>query len=356
MPIFANARKYLLTFYLNHDTRSQQEIKMWRPKQLKKREIPKGQMSRATILNFDKMKKSFTKRNGSSLSAILFGTCMLFFFSTSKALAQKCKPDYSKLDKIEKKQIDAWYAELYETSFGDKLMKTSTVRITFSIGRMDTVNFIQLELQKQEESKENAEFESSLIGAKGNEFYFGMKNGDPLKFVAEDVTNRSKASGGLKKKFITTVMLRSSIKNENLQAVKDALTYKLIDATLIKIENGVEEDQKVKEKHGKKMMEKAVCFFNFLEEKGYWKKEKSSQQSKKTVEEKKLEKKNIEEAPANALTNDDVIAMVKLKLSDAIILQKIKVSKCKFDTTPAGLSSLSKAGVKEKIIMAMIEK
>ena len=104
------------------------------------------------------------------------------------------------------------------------------------------------------------------------------------------------------------------------------------------------------------MTEKAVCFFNFLHENGYGKKEKSSQQSKKAVEEKPVEKKNKEEAPANALTNDDVIAMVKLKLSDAIILQKIKVSKCKFDTTPAALSSLTKAGVKEKIIMAMMEK
>ena len=210
------------------------------------------------------MKKSFTKTNGTGFSSILFGTFMLFFFSTSKTLAQKCKPDYSKLDKIEKKQTNKWEAELYETSFGDKLMKTSAVRITFSIGRMDTINFIQLQLQKHEESKENAEFESSLIAAKGNEFHLGMKNGDPLKFVADDFTNRSKASGGLKKKFITTVMLGSSIKDENLQAVKDALTYNLIDATRINLENGVIIDQSVKEKHGKENDGKSCLFFQLF--------------------------------------------------------------------------------------------
>lgn len=187
------------------------------------------------------------------------------------ANAQKCKPDYSKLDKIEKKQIDAWSCELYETSLmSAALASTSSVSITFSIGRMDTSNFVQLQLQKQEESVTNAVLESTLKGAKGNEFYFGLKDGDPLKFTASEATNKTKANG-LSGKLVTTVTLSYEIKSEDIQKIKDALTGKVADAVRVKLENGLIIDQTVNEKKGKKMMEKAVCFFNFLQEKGYMK-------------------------------------------------------------------------------------
>lgn len=65
------------------------------------------------------------------------------------ANAQNCKPDYSKLDKIEKKKIDAWSCELYETSLGASMFSTSQVYITFAIGRMDNATFVQLTLQKK---------------------------------------------------------------------------------------------------------------------------------------------------------------------------------------------------------------
>ncbi|MFI5186263.1 MAG: CsgG/HfaB family protein [Chitinophagales bacterium] len=69
------------------------------------------------------------------------------------------------------------------------------------------------------------------------------------------------------------------------------------------------------------------------------------------------EERNQQEEAANLLTNDGVIEMVKLKLSDAIIIQKIKTApQWKFDTTPKALASLTKAGVSEKVITAMIEK
>ena len=96
------------------------------------------------------------------------------------------------------------------------------------------------------------------------------KDGEPLKFVADEATNQTKA-GSLSGTMLTTVELASYIKNENLQAVKDALTNKIIDAVRIKLENGFVKDQSIKEKKGEKMMEKAVCFFNFLQEKGYMK-------------------------------------------------------------------------------------
>jgi tetratricopeptide (TPR) repeat protein len=68
------------------------------------------------------------------------------------------------------------------------------------------------------------------------------------------------------------------------------------------------------------------------------------------------EEKNLKAETSNTLTNKSIVDMVKLKLPDGVIIQKIKSSKCDFDTTPEGLAILTKAGVKEKIMMAMIEK
>ncbi|HVB03749.1 MAG TPA: hypothetical protein VNE41_08510 [Chitinophagaceae bacterium] len=54
------------------------------------------------------------------------------------------------------------------------------------------------------------------------------------------------------------------------------------------------------------------------------------------------------------LTNADVIQMSADKLPPAIIIAKINHSTCKFDTSPASLSLLTKSGVDEKVIEAMI--
>lgn len=72
--------------------------------------------------------------------------------------------------------------------------------------------------------------------------------------------------------------------------------------------------------------------------------------------EKANEEKSAQAEASKTLTNDGIIEMVQLKLPESIIISKIKVSKCKFETTPDALGNLTKAGVSEKIITAMIEK
>ena len=126
-------------------------------------------------INYKSMKKIINQAVALSSKTLLFVTFLLFIFPVSKTWAQKCKPDHSKLDKIEKKQVDAWTAELFESSFGARMMNSSAVYITFSIARIDTSNFVQLQLSKAESSVRNQLFESSLKGAKGNEFFFGIK-------------------------------------------------------------------------------------------------------------------------------------------------------------------------------------
>jgi hypothetical protein len=58
-------------------------------------------------------------------------------------------------------------------------------------------------------------------------------------------------------------------------------------------------------------------------------------------------------APA-AMTNRDVIALVKAKISDDIIITKIRQSKTRFDTSTNGLVALKQAGVSDQLIAVMV--
>ncbi len=60
-------------------------------------------------------------------------------------------------------------------------------------------------------------------------------------------------------------------------------------------------------------------------------------------------------ASGQALTNDDVIKLVQLKLADSVVIAKIKSSACAFDTSVAGLSQLKQAGVSDAVLQAMVE-
>jgi hypothetical protein len=59
------------------------------------------------------------------------------------------------------------------------------------------------------------------------------------------------------------------------------------------------------------------------------------------------------EAPAEVLTNSDVVKMVKAKLGDGIVISKIKTSACNFDTSVDALVKLKEAGVSDPVIQAM---
>jgi tetratricopeptide (TPR) repeat protein len=60
-------------------------------------------------------------------------------------------------------------------------------------------------------------------------------------------------------------------------------------------------------------------------------------------------------APAQGLTNDDIIKMVQVKLGDSVIIAKIKSSACAFDTSVDGLSKLKQADVSDAVLQAMLE-
>ena len=54
-----------------------------------------------------------------------------------------------------------------------------------------------------------------------------------------------------------------------------------------------------------------------------------------------------------ALTNDDVVKMVRAQLAASVILTTIQSASTRFDLSPAGLITLKEAGVEDRIIEAM---
>jgi hypothetical protein len=55
------------------------------------------------------------------------------------------------------------------------------------------------------------------------------------------------------------------------------------------------------------------------------------------------------------LSNSDVLEMLKAGLGPDVVVAKIKTSPCDFDTSPATLESLKRAGVPNSVVMAMVE-
>ena len=54
------------------------------------------------------------------------------------------------------------------------------------------------------------------------------------------------------------------------------------------------------------------------------------------------------------MTNRDVIQLVKAKISDDVIITKIKQSKTRFDTSTQGLIALKEAGVSDQLVSVMM--
>ncbi|MDQ1593274.1 MAG: hypothetical protein QOG71_3901 [Pyrinomonadaceae bacterium] len=199
------------------------------------------------------------------MKILMVATCVLMLcFSSSHAWAQNCKPDVSQVDKISKQQQDYWLQTL----------STSEVAITISLRNGATSSSISVQIDKQEAAAtSNTQFQSPLHAEKGNQFYFGLKNGEPLAFVATSVSNNAKVSGsfmaGLSgKNLYTSVVLVADVQDKDLATLREALTRKPIDAVRILLADNVRIDKPVDDKTGNKMMEKFLCFYQSLDEKG----------------------------------------------------------------------------------------
>jgi hypothetical protein len=55
------------------------------------------------------------------------------------------------------------------------------------------------------------------------------------------------------------------------------------------------------------------------------------------------------------LTNHEILQLVKAKMSDAVVITKIKASTCRFDVSTQSLTALKEAGVSDAVLQVMIE-
>lgn len=74
---------------------------------------------------------------------------------------------------------------------------------------------------------------------------------------------------------------------------------------------------------------------------------RTDEEAKRQAEAKKKEQ---------TLTNGDVLEMIKLDISDLIVIRRIETSECDFDVSNEAIVGLGKAGVSDDVILAMMEK
>jgi len=155
------------------------------------------------------------------MKMLIVATCALMFcLSSSQAWAQTCKPDISTQDKISKQQVDIWL----------QTVSRSGVAITVFVGRRTATGAqVGVVIEKQEAAlTTNTDFQSALHAVKGNQFYFGLKNGEPLMFAASGVSNEARVSGSFMAGFtgkglVTVVQMWAFVENKDLAALREAL-------------------------------------------------------------------------------------------------------------------------------------
>jgi hypothetical protein len=199
------------------------------------------------------------------MKILMVATCVLMIsFSPSHAWAQNCKPDGSGQDKLSKQQFEYWF----------KTVSTSGAAITVFVGRSAFTNWVNVQIDKQEAAAtSNTEFQSALRAEKGNQFYFGLKSGEPLTLVSTAVSNDAHVSGSFLagftgKNLYTKVVLSAVIQDKDMATLRDTLTRKQIDAVRIVLAGDVVIQASVSEKDGMKLMEKFGCFYQALDKKG----------------------------------------------------------------------------------------
>ena len=193
------------------------------------------------------------------VAALLLGT-----MTVSITCAQSCKPNVSRQDKITKQRIDIWTQVLNSTSFGASVIGTTDVGITATVGRYGTVNAVNLQIQKKEESRAKVDIESPYRAAVGKPFYFGFKSGPPLAFMVTEVSNAARVGGVITSKAITTVVLSAVVSDADLLTLRETLTTQPIDAVRIELAGDLRIEKSVSEGNGRKMMENFQCFFQYL--------------------------------------------------------------------------------------------
>jgi hypothetical protein len=195
--------------------------------------------------------------------ALIFSLCCSTSFPS---YAASCKPSREWTDNITKQHIIQWEHIITKVGFW-KSMVVEPIHIWALVIRWGDTNVLNLQLQKIEKSRDRAVFESQFRAAKGDHFFLGMKDGDPLMFTAIEVNNQSKIDRD--EGLITTIILSAHISDKDMGLFRNVLTSKPIDAVRILLASGPVE-RTIDESNGAKMQEQFSCFYQYLDKNGLY--------------------------------------------------------------------------------------
>jgi hypothetical protein len=60
-----------------------------------------------------------------------------------------------------------------------------------------------------------------------------------------------------------------------------------------------------------------------------------------------------ETASSRPLVNDDIVQLSRARVIASVIIEKIKTSQCKFETSPSALVALKQAGVADEFLLVI---
>jgi hypothetical protein len=102
-------------------------------------------------------------------------------------------------------------------------------------------------------------------GAKGQPFYLGFQNGDPLKFTVGEVMNAADVAQGLfSAKARTRVILKATLSTEDVERIRTTVTSDQVDAFRIILSGGAQVEKAVSTSNGAKLRQKFDCFYRAL--------------------------------------------------------------------------------------------
>jgi len=185
--------------------------------------------------------------------------------ASSTASAASCKPDRDWVDAITKQRNIQWEYNLTKVGGFKGMLVQDEIAMFVIVLRWGKANVINIQLTKAENDRDRAGLDSRFRGTKGDRFIFGMKNGEPLSFVAAEVANSSRIQEGAG--LVITAILSAHISDKDMATFREALTTKQIDAVRLVLASG-QVDRVIDKKNGDKMMEKFSCFYDFLDKNG----------------------------------------------------------------------------------------
>ncbi len=283
------------------------------------------------------------------MKRIVIVTCMLLCaLSSSMVSAEPCTPDVSGQDRITKKPIQRWQQALRSTGLLSEALMGSSLATYARIHRDGDKNYIVIIIEKKDENLTRAAFESRYHAAKGDQIILGFKNGDPLTFVATEVSNKAEKSGLFNSMLLMSAVWAANVSDAAMATARDTLTTKQVDAIRVSPASGDHVELSISDETGKALMAKFGCFYQALDKRGI-----ALSATVTPVQPAVASDASKPAKAATPLTIDQIIQMVAVKLADDIIITTIQNSNSKFDLTPETLIKLKGAGVSDAVIRAM---